>query len=65
MNVLTMQGPTREQVAAEVAEMRKAARAIAASPRKRLKFLRQVGVINSVGKNPRAGRAQAGGTGRP
>ncbi len=42
-----------EQIAFEVAEMRKAARAIAASPRKRLEFLRQVGVLDSVKKRLR------------
>ncbi len=52
MNVLTSASLTREQIAAEIAEMRKAARAIAASPRKRLEFLRRVGVLNSVEKRP-------------
>jgi hypothetical protein len=46
---------TPEQIIAEVAEMRKAARAIAASSRKRLEFLRHVGVLNSVEERPQRG----------
>ena len=52
MNLTATSRPVPEQIAAEVAEMRKAARAIAASSRKRLDFLRQVGVLNAVEKRP-------------
>ena len=54
MNTATISGSVPGQIAAEVAEMRKAAREIAASPRKRLEFLRQVGVLNSTGKRQRS-----------
>jgi hypothetical protein len=50
MNVLTISSLTREQIAAEIAEMRKAARAIDASPRRQLEFLRRVGVLNGAGR---------------
>jgi hypothetical protein len=59
MNVLTTSTLTPEQIGAEIAEMRIAAGAIVASPRKRLEFLRRVGVLNSVEKRPHPKRHQA------
>jgi hypothetical protein len=54
MNVSAASNLLPEQIAAEVAEMRKAARAIAASSRKRLEFLRNVGVLNSTQRRQRS-----------
>jgi hypothetical protein len=54
MNVSAASNLLPEQIAAEVAEMRKAARAIAASSRKRLEFLRKVGVLNSSERRQRS-----------
>ncbi|MBI2929080.1 MAG: hypothetical protein HYY24_25735 [Verrucomicrobia bacterium] len=56
MNLSAIPSLSPEQIAAEIAEMRKAARAIAASPRKSLAFLRQVGVLNSTPKQRRSKR---------
>lgn len=53
MNLSSTPSLLPEQIAAEVVEMRRAARSIAASSRRRLEFLRQVGVLNSSGKRPR------------
>ena len=54
MNLSATSNLFPEQIAAEVAEMRKAAQVIAASSRKRLEFLRQVGVLNSTDKRQRS-----------
>ena len=54
MNLSATPNLLPKQIAAEIAEMRKAVRAIAVSPRKRLEFLRQVGVLNSTDKRQRS-----------
>ncbi len=59
MNLPATSNLLPEQIAAEVAEMRKAARAISASSRKRLEFLRQVGVLESSNKRHRSKRKLA------
>jgi len=61
MNVFLGSDSSREQITAEIAEMRKASREILASPRKRLEFLRRVGVLNTPkkrqGARPKAATA--------
>jgi hypothetical protein len=56
---MTYNSMSREQIAAEIALMRKAAREIARSPRKRLQFLRDVGVLQAAAKRPRPKRKAA------
>jgi len=51
--VLTTSSLTREQIDAEIAEMRKAARTIAGSPGRQREFLRRIGVLNATGKPAR------------
>ena len=51
MNLLGFPSLPPEQIAAEIAEMRKAAREIFASRRKTIAFLRQVGVIDGKAGN--------------
>jgi hypothetical protein len=64
MNLSATSNLLPKQIAAEVAEMRKAARGIAASSRKRLEFLRKVGVLNSTEKRQQSGQKVAAGSGR-
>lgn len=49
MNLIAVPSLPPEQITAEVAEMRKATQEILGSRKKRLEFLRQVGVL--AGKN--------------